>query len=69
MLDQCWTWVSTVGRPTRLINMSAAVLSLIEIILVAVSCTETFAPAGLNWSEPEPAGFPPLFSWFSTVSS
>ena len=48
MLDQCWTWVSTADPPTRLISMSAAVLSLIEIILVAVSCTETFVPAGLN---------------------
>jgi hypothetical protein len=37
---------SAAGRPTRLISMSAAVLSLMEIILTVASCTETCAPSG-----------------------
>ena len=48
--------------------MSAAVLSLIEIILVAVSCTVTLVPAGLNWREPEPGAFPMLLELSCTVS-
>lgn len=37
---------STADRPTRSISMSAAVLSLMEIILVVVSRTEIRVPSG-----------------------
>ncbi len=37
---------STAGRPTRLISMSAAVLSLIVIILVAAPSTVIWVPSG-----------------------
>ena len=37
---------STAGRPTTLISISAAVSSLMEIILVATSRTEIRVPAG-----------------------
>ena len=46
--DHCRAWDSRAGWPTKLINMSAAVLSLIEIILVAASRTDTFVPVGTN---------------------
>ena len=46
--------------------MWAAVLSLIEIIFVAVSWTETRVPSGLSWSEP--AGLPTLLPESLTVS-
>jgi hypothetical protein len=55
-----WTAV----RPTRLISMSAAVLSLTEIVLAAVSCTEIWVPSGSFWSWP--AGR--LLSYAVTVS-
>jgi hypothetical protein len=44
---------STADRPTRLISMSVAVLSLMVIILVAASSTEICVPSGSFWSTPE----------------
>ena len=45
--------------------MLAAVLSLMEIILAAVSCTEIRVPSGSFWSSPEGR----LLSCAVTVSS
>ena len=45
--------------------MLAAVLSLMEIILAAVSCTEIWVPSGSSWSSPEGR----LLSCAVTVSS
>jgi hypothetical protein len=44
---------STADRPTRLISMSVAVLSLMAIILVAASSTEIWVPSGSFCSTPE----------------
>ena len=41
---------STADRPTRLVSMSAAVLSLSEIIMAAESSTEIRVPSGSVWS-------------------
>ena len=40
-------------RPTSRANRSAAVLSLMEIMLVAACRTVTFVPGGSFWSSPE----------------
>jgi hypothetical protein len=55
---------STFDRPSRLISMSAAVLSLMEIIFPAASRTEIWVPSGSFCSTPEGR----LLSWPVTVS-